>query len=97
MAGRSFYAACANDDEVDRAQASGVRSLICQLVAEGSRARTWRRYASGSRPRRRHDSTMVYKMALRSPASASPMNNQFFLLWKAFHNKNYDNIVIMQS
>jgi len=40
---------------------------------------------------------MVYKMALRSPASASPMNNQFFFLWKAFHKKNYDNLLIMQS
>jgi len=36
-------------------------------------------------------------MALRSPASASPMNNQFFFLWEAFHKKNYDNLLIMQS
>ena len=26
-------------------------------------------------------------MAMRSPVSADPMNNQFFLLWKAFHKK----------
>ena len=63
--------------EPDRAP--GVRSLICQLVAWGKSVRMSRRYAWGSRPRRRQHSTMLYKIALRSPASASPMNNQLRL------------------
>ena len=26
-----------------------------------------------------------------------PNKQKFFLLWKAFHNTNYDNLLIMQS
>ena len=36
-------------------------------------------------------------MAERWPASGCPMKSQFFLLWRARHNKNYGKSSIMRS
>jgi hypothetical protein len=65
----------------------------------------------GSRQARKQIFQVINRVDAMPPATAQqgvdhraaftsfgvPNKQKFFLLWKAFHNTNYDNLLIMQS
>jgi len=56
-----------------------------------------RSQANGSTPLALALLTSEYITAAERPPRGLPTNRKFFLLWKAFHKRNYVNMTIMLS